>query len=465
MAETRDSRSWALIALLLLSLLLRLYLFLDISYSADDALITFRYADNLAAGRGFVYNEGEHVLGTTTPFFTLCLAAFLKLGCSPFWSAFLMNTAADFLTAFVLWTLFSATSASIRWIPAALFLFSPETIQWSLSGMETELSIACLFAAFFFAARDSWKSACIAAALATLVRIDGAAALVALTAAHVARRGKLPVMGMILAAVVLLPWTLFAFRYFGSPIPNSAAAKWALSGQNLLTAAATILLKGFLHLHTFGLPLLVLALAGTYKMVRERKEWLALVFWTWGYALSYALAAGPMHPWYYTPFYAGYLALVWAGCVVLAERIPFRWAPAAAGLIAIIVVLTMSYYRTMTMRDDQQGTNALNGRVGLWLAANAPPGAVVGLKDIGFSGYYSGRRVLDLAGLVSPESIPYRARGDFLGPILAFHPDFFAFSKGQVQHLDLEGRGVLKQYRPAAEIQVGSGAYIIYRLR
>ncbi len=41
----------------------------------DDAYITFRYARNLVRGTGFVYNPGERVLGTTTPLYTLVLAA------------------------------------------------------------------------------------------------------------------------------------------------------------------------------------------------------------------------------------------------------------------------------------------------------------------------------------------------------------------------------------------------------
>ncbi len=40
----------------------------------DDPYITYRYAHNLAAGKGFVYNPGEQVLSTTTPLFTLLLA-------------------------------------------------------------------------------------------------------------------------------------------------------------------------------------------------------------------------------------------------------------------------------------------------------------------------------------------------------------------------------------------------------
>src|SRR3989337_1683613 len=40
----------------------------------DDAYITFRYAQNLIAGEGLVYNPGEAVLGTTTPVYAVLLA-------------------------------------------------------------------------------------------------------------------------------------------------------------------------------------------------------------------------------------------------------------------------------------------------------------------------------------------------------------------------------------------------------
>src|SRR5437879_10308715 len=39
----------------------------------DDGYITLRYAANLAEGKGFVYNPGEPVWGTTTPLLTLLL--------------------------------------------------------------------------------------------------------------------------------------------------------------------------------------------------------------------------------------------------------------------------------------------------------------------------------------------------------------------------------------------------------
>src|SRR2546426_10764456 len=43
-------------------------------FTLEDAFITFRYAENLVLGNGFVYNVGERVLGTTTPLLGLLLA-------------------------------------------------------------------------------------------------------------------------------------------------------------------------------------------------------------------------------------------------------------------------------------------------------------------------------------------------------------------------------------------------------
>ncbi len=42
-----------------------------------------------------------------------------------------------------------------------------------------------------------------------------------------------------------------------------------------------------------------------------------------------------------------------------------------------------------------------------WVAVNIPPQAVVAAHDIGALGYFDDHRLIDLAGLVSPEVIPF----------------------------------------------------------
>ena len=62
----------ALAATIVLALVAR---FLPGERTIDDAFITFRYSRNLLAGNGFVYNPGQRVQGTTTPLYTLLMAA------------------------------------------------------------------------------------------------------------------------------------------------------------------------------------------------------------------------------------------------------------------------------------------------------------------------------------------------------------------------------------------------------
>src|SRR3990172_13278728 len=66
-------RSWAVLVALIVILALAARL-IPGPRTIDDAYITFRYARNLLAGQGLVFNPGERVLGTTTPVYTLLMA-------------------------------------------------------------------------------------------------------------------------------------------------------------------------------------------------------------------------------------------------------------------------------------------------------------------------------------------------------------------------------------------------------
>jgi len=42
-----------------------------------------------------------------------------------------------------------------------------------------------------------------------------------------------------------------------------------------------------------------------------------------------------------------------------------------------------------------------------WIQENTPPDAIIGAHDIGALGYYAQRDIVDLAGLISPDVIPF----------------------------------------------------------
>src|ERR1700727_2499626 len=82
---------------LFVGVLLRLYLLFTTHATEEDYYITLRYVENIAAGHGFVYNAGQHVLGTTTPLYTLVLALFARIGLDPILCSKLIGVAADLM--------------------------------------------------------------------------------------------------------------------------------------------------------------------------------------------------------------------------------------------------------------------------------------------------------------------------------------------------------------------------------
>src|SRR5581483_9279320 len=110
--------------------------------TAEDFLITLRYAENIAAGRGFVYNPGERVLGTTTPLYTLllALAACLHLNAALVGKA--CNILADGATCYLLARLLARREIGhplAGLFAALLYAFSSTALNISTDGMETGL--------------------------------------------------------------------------------------------------------------------------------------------------------------------------------------------------------------------------------------------------------------------------------------------------------------------------------------
>ena len=146
------------------------YLFRNWAY--DDPFITYRYAHNIVRGLGFVYNPGERVMSTTTPLFTLVLAAV-----SPLWSdlprlANLIGAMSLALGALLLyWMADILKEPVVGW--AGLLLYPTSPLLLHSLGSETPLYVAFCLACFVFYWRSSYILTAIFCALAILTRPDG----------------------------------------------------------------------------------------------------------------------------------------------------------------------------------------------------------------------------------------------------------------------------------------------------
>ena len=113
------------------------------SRSYDDPYITYRYAENVRRGFGFVYNPGERIQSTTTPLFTLLLAVL-----SPLWGdlphlANLIGVLSLAAGGLLLWELAAIWKTPwAGWIGLLLYPIFPLAI--TPLGSETPLYIALL---------------------------------------------------------------------------------------------------------------------------------------------------------------------------------------------------------------------------------------------------------------------------------------------------------------------------------
>jgi arabinofuranosyltransferase len=202
----------------------------------DDAMISMRYARNLAAGHGLVWNPGaEPVEGYTNPLWVVFMAFFHLFPIStPKMSLFIQASGAAFLLANLFFVQKIARFLSSSWLVALLAvlltaLYAPLN-NWGLQGMEVSLLVLVASAAVWMALQslsrgrfNPWIYALLGAA--TLVRIDMAVTYLVVLGFYLladpAHRRQNLLWGAGLLVFFLLGQTLFRLAYYGEFLPNT----------------------------------------------------------------------------------------------------------------------------------------------------------------------------------------------------------------------------------------------------
>lgn len=404
----------------------------------DDAYITFRYAANLLAGNGLVYNPGELVLGTTTPFYALLLSLLGSLVGGPQADfpriAWLLSAAVDGLNAWLLMRLGARLGMERSGIAAAaVWAIAPWSVSFAIGGMETSVFVALLLATLYLHLENQPVYSALTAGLSLLTRPEALLLLPLLFLQRLwdSRRrrpdtGARPITAGE-AAALLIPvslWGAYGAWIYGSPIPSNIAAKAAAYAMppysgliRLLQHYATPFLgHDLLGGWWIAAGLLLfpgLCLLGGWSVLRRHpRSWPLLVF-PWLYLLAYSLANPLIFRWYLTPPLPFYLLLIFAGLERLAAdlKFPGLFNLAAAAAFA----LTASGW---TLQPDHGPAlpaprmayielELLYAQAADIVGAEADPGDLLAAGDIGVLGYRSGLRIMDTVGLITPQAARY----------------------------------------------------------
>lgn len=408
-----------------------------LSWGYDDPYITYRFSENLAQGQGFVYNPGSHILSTTTPLFTLLLSGFqvgwstiivpvfgkllhLQLAFSLPVAANLTDAASLAVGGLCLWVL-SITWKSPRVGWTALLLYPAFPLVVTTISSETPLYLALCLAAFAFYARQRYSLTAILVGLAALTRPDGI--LVALLlAGHflLSRCRPIPWKAVAIFLALIAVWGIFAWAYFGSPLPTTLVAKQlqsVLPGSETFAAGLITILKWFTAWPY--LLALILALSGILYAIRHAPTWLLIPIWALIYFIAYSLLGVGRYFWYYAPLVPGFIVALGLGLTALrvppalektlAVRIPRLKdlnLPVLTRLLSVCLLGLFLYAQVSSLRELRQNPDnrlAIYQVAGQWLNTHTPGQATVGTIETGIIGFYARRPMIDFAGLLYPD--------------------------------------------------------------
>lgn len=222
-------------------------------FTVDDALITCRYAHNIASGHGYTFNPGSPATDGVTPLgLPYLLAPFARSSAlSALAAAKVMGIVAHMLAAgFVVYAVARTTTKRSAFAGCVAWLVSAPAVAWSASGLETPIA-ECLVAAGaslrLLGKRE--PLGIVLLGLAAGMRPELMPLAATLGAPH-PNDGTTPRVGAPTFArlgIVVAPFLVVAIVrvvLFGRPAPLSAVAKPADVTLGLMYAGACLLLAG-----------------------------------------------------------------------------------------------------------------------------------------------------------------------------------------------------------------------------
>jgi arabinofuranosyltransferase len=397
-----------------------------VGFPLDDAWIHQTYARNLGVHHQLAYNVGEPSVGSTSPLWTLLLSPAHALGVEPQVWTYLLGALFLALTGWAIHRLSRLLFPEETLVPLLTAAFC--LVEWHLawaafSGMETILFVfLSLLALERHLAGAKPLVVGLICGLLTLARPEGVILLALLlldttagrwgTIRRVGWRGLGAHVLWLMAGFVVpvAPYLVFNLSVTGNLFPNTFYAKQAEYEELLTSLPLWIRWARVTMAPLIGAQILLVpgCLYAAYKgfALRERHILLPLAWWFVLVSLyAIRLPVTYQHGRYLIPAIPPLVLLgVWGTLSLPGLHRIVRHTL----LISIPVLLLVFWVRgAQQYATDVRIIDSELAAAGRWIRANTSSDAVIGAHDIGALGYFSQRFLVDTAGLITPEVIPF----------------------------------------------------------
>jgi len=441
-------------------------------FPLDDAWIHQTYARNLGLRGEWAYLPGLPSAGSTSPLWTALLALGYRLGIDPFGWVEALGVFVLAASGYVGSRWVAARSphlGRLAWAAGALLVLEWHLIWAGLSGMET-LAQAFTVLLVFYALDARWPPAVIGLLVGAGAWIRPDALLLLLPVGWIlgvegrldpvrAARRLMAVGGGV--AILFLPYLGFNLMLGGQSWPSTFYAKQAEYAVELGRPLALRLAEQWgVGLVGVG-AVLAAGFVASIWIDASGKRWarLAPAIWWLVFLAAYAvrLPVTYQHGRYAMPAIPVLLLLGAEVMLTAALRASGKWSrlltrawimAAVATAIAFLLPGARAYGQDVAIIETEMVAPAR------WIAAHTEREDLIAAHDIGAVGYFSGRTLIDLAGLISPEVIPFVRDEARLAAYLEAHgADYLMTFPGWYPRL-VEGRVPVYEstaaYAPAA---------------
>jgi len=393
-----------------------------IGFPLDDAWIHQTYARNVSQGYGWSFEAGKLSGGATAPLWTLLISFGYWLKIPPLFWAFMLGVVFLASTSVLVVRCFEEIDPKISWL--GLYFLIEWHFSWaSVSGMETILAVFLVIFVFYLLKMYPNRyllSLCLAASV--WVRPDLVTLFLPVLVWLLSRRAGFGFWQPKIFVIFLLPaLSIIAYLIFnqwvsGAFFPTTFYAKQAEYAE----------MRKFPFLYRFwqqfSIALIgsgVLLLGGFFYQIYHRwiaKDWEALSWVAW-YLIIVGVYAARLpvtyqHGRYMIPAIVVYYLFGLQGSVILyrwlVKKRRWGWILARSGLLSWLVTsLAFWWFGGSAYGRDVMLIETQMVDIAKWAEKNLPSNSRLAVHDIGAIGYFTTHELIDLAGLINPEVIPF----------------------------------------------------------